>query len=182
MPSNAVDANGLLRTAIRCDDPVIFCEPKHLYRQVHNKGRYPGPDFMVPFGKLARVKEGNDVTVITYGSTVYRSMQAARLVEAGGKSVEILDLRSIQPNDWQGIAEAVKRTHRAVVVHEDQLSFGAGAEIAARIAEELIEYLDAPVLRVGALDSPVAYAPELEDEILPQPEKIAAALRKVVHY
>ncbi len=182
MPSNAMDANGLLRTAIRCDDPVIFCEPKHLYRQVHNKGRYPGPDYMIPFGKAARVREGQSITLVTYGSTVFRSVAAARSLEAEGISVEILDLRTIVPYDWEAIAESVKKTNRALVVHEDQVSFGAGAEIASRIGAELLEYLDAPVLRVGALDCPVAYSPELEDEILPQPAKIAEAIRRIVRY
>src|SRR5262249_25340023 len=138
MPSNALDANGLLRTAIRCDDPVMFLEHKHLYRQTHNKGIYPGPDYMIPFGKASVVQEGADVTIVTYGATVYRSRQAAqRFTEETGKTVEILDLRSLSPYDWNAISESVKKTSRAVVVYEDSISWGYGAEIAARISTDL---------------------------------------------
>ena len=182
MPATAQDANGLLRTAIRCDDPVIFCEPKHLYRQVHNKGRYPGPDYMIPFGCARQVLEGEHLTVITYGSTVYRSWQAARALRAEGVTMDLLDLRTLVPYDWDSIVRSVGKTHRALVVHEDALSFGVGAEIAARIAGELFEHLDAPVMRVGALDCPVAYAPDLEDEILPQTGDVVAAARRLVAY
>ncbi|HTO78040.1 MAG TPA: dehydrogenase E1 component subunit alpha/beta [Thermoanaerobaculia bacterium] len=181
MPSNALDANGLLRTAIRCDDPVLFLEHKHLYRQTHNKGVYPGPDYMVPFGKAARVQEGSDVTIVTYGATVYRSRQAAQaFTEATGKTVEILDLRSLSPYDWEAIAASVRKTSRAVVVYEDSLSWGYGAEIAARIASELFFSLDAPVERVAATDTFVAYQPRVEDFILPQASHIRKALDRIV--
>lgn len=181
MPSNALDANGLLRTAIRCDDPVIFLEHKHLYRQTHNKAPYPGKDYTIPFGKAATVREGGDLTVITYGATVVRSLQAAkRLADSGGGDVEVLDLRSLAPYDWEAVAASVKRTHRALVVYEDCISFGYGAEIAARIADELFAHLDAPVRRVAGKDSFVAYAPTLEDVILPQVDRILAGIRELL--
>jgi 2-oxoisovalerate dehydrogenase E1 component len=183
MPSNALDANGLLRTAIRCDDPVMFLEHKHLYRQTHNKGAYPGPDYMVPFGKANVVREGSDVTIITYGATVYRSMVAAKKVEEEqGISVEVIDLRSLSPYDWGTISQSIQKTSKALVVYEDVESWGYGAEIAARIADELFEYLDAPVRRVAALDTFVAYAPELEDEILPQVDDVVAGILGLARY
>ncbi len=183
MPSNALDAIGLLRTAIRADDPVMFLEHKHLYRQTHNKGAYPGKDFMIPLGKAKTVRQGTDISLITYGATVFRSMVAAKKVEEEqGLSVEIIDLRSLSPYDWTAIAETVKKTSRALVVHEDMKSWGYGAEIAARIADELFEHLDAPVRRVAATDTFVAYCPELEDEILPQVDDIAASIVDLSKY
>ncbi len=183
MPSNALDANGLLRTAIRCEDPVIFLEHKHLYRQTHNKGAYPGPDYMVPFGKAAMVQEGADVTIVTYGATVYRSWQAAKaFTEATGKTVEILDLRSLNPYDWEAIAASVRKTSRALVVYEDTMSWGYGAEIAARISSELFSHLDAPVERVAATDTFVAYQPQVEDFILPQASHVRKALDRVSQF
>ncbi|HEX6285042.1 MAG TPA: dehydrogenase E1 component subunit alpha/beta, partial [Pyrinomonadaceae bacterium] len=181
-PSNALDANGLLRTAIRCDDPVLFLEHKHLYRQAYNKSGYPGDDFMIPFGKAKKIREGKDLTIITYGALVQRSLVAAKQAEQEGTSVEIIDLRSLVPYDWDAITESVKRTNRVIVAHEDSLSFGYGAEIAARIAAELFEYLDAPVKRVCALDTFVAYAPQLEDAILPQPADVAKAIAELKAY
>ena len=183
MPSNALDANGLLRTAIRGDDPVMFLEHKHLYRQTHNKGTYPGPEYMVPFGRARLVQEGADVTIVTYGATVYRSWQAAKdFTEATGKTVEILDLRSLSPYDWTAIAESVKKTSRALVVYEDSISWGYGAEIAARIASELFPWLDAPVERVAATDTFVAYQPQVEDFILPQSSHIRKGLDRVAAF
>jgi 2-oxoisovalerate dehydrogenase E1 component len=181
-PSNALDANGLLRTAIRCDDPVMFLEHKHLYRQAYNKSQYPPDDFMIPFGKAKTVREGNDLSIITYGALVQRSLLAARQAEQQGISVEVIDLRSLQPYDWNAITATVKKTNKVIVAHEDSLSFGYGAEIAARIADELFEHLDAPVRRVAAMDTFVAYAPQLEDTILPQSSDVAKAITELKMY
>jgi 2-oxoisovalerate dehydrogenase E1 component len=182
IPSNAQDANGLLRTAIRCDDPVLFLEHKHLYRQTYNKGRYPGPDYTIPFGKAALAREGRDVTLVTFGALVQRSLNAAKQVALDGIEAEVLDLRTLSPYDWESIARSVRKTGRALVVHEDARSWGYGAEIAARIADELFEHLDAPVRRVAALDTFVGYNPGLEDAILPQVSTVAAALRSIARY
>ncbi len=181
-PSNALDANGLLRTAIRCDDPVMFLEHKHLYRQAYNKSQYPPDDFMVPFGKAKTVREGNDLSIITYGALVQRSLVAARQAEQQGINVEVIDLRSLQPYDWNAITATVKKTNKVIVAHEDSLSFGYGAEIAARIADELFEHLDAPVRRVAAMDTFVAYAPQLEGTILPQSSDVAKAIAELKAY
>jgi len=181
-PSNALDANGLLRTAIRCDDPVLFLEHKHLYRQAYNKSQYPPDNFMIPFGKAKTVREGKDLSIVTYGALVQRSIVAAKQVEQEGISVEIVDLRSLQPYDWEAIVATVKKTSKVIVAHEDSLSWGYGSEIAARISSELFEYLDAPVRRVAALDSFVAYAPQLEDVILPQTSDVATAIAEIHRY
>jgi 2-oxoisovalerate dehydrogenase E1 component len=181
-PSNAVDAAGLLRTAIRCDDPVLFLEHKHLYRQTYNKGVYPGADYTIPFGRAAVRRPGTDVTVITWGALVQRSLLAAQQAEKDGISVRVVDLRTITPCDWETIGTAVRETNRVVIAHEDTLTAGFGAEIAARIAEHHFEHLDAPVLRVAAMDTPVAYCPDLEEEILPQSADVLAAIRKLSAY
>ncbi|HEY3998217.1 MAG TPA: dehydrogenase E1 component subunit alpha/beta [Candidatus Xenobia bacterium] len=182
-PSNAQDANGLLRTAIRCDDPVLFLEHKHLYRQTHNKGVYPGPDYCIPFGQAAIPRPGTDLTIITYGALVFRSMSAARaLEEKHGIHAEVIDLRTLAPYDWDTIVASVKKTSRALMVYEDCRSFGYGAEIAARISDELFEYLDAPVRRVAAMDTFVAYSPPLEDAILPQEADVLEAALKLARY
>ena len=181
-PSNALDANGLLRTAIRCDDPVLFLEHKHLYRQAYNKSQYPPDDFMIPFAKAKVVREGTDLSIITYGALVQRSLVAAKQAEQEGINVEIIDLRSLVPYDWNAIVESVKKTSRVIVAHEDSQSFGYGAELAARISDELFEYLDAPVRRVCSLDTFVAYAPQLEDHILPQVADVAKAISELHQY
>jgi 2-oxoisovalerate dehydrogenase E1 component len=181
-PSTAVDAAGLLRTAIRCDDPVLFLEHKHLYRQTYNKGEYPGKDFMIPFAKANLRRDGDHVLVITWGALVQRSLLAAQQAEKDHISVAVLDLRTIVPYDWETIATLVRRTSRVVVAHEDQLMCGFGAELAARIGGELFEHLDAPVRRVGALNTPVAYAPDLEEAILPQSHDVLKAIRETARY
>ncbi|HUF49805.1 MAG TPA: dehydrogenase E1 component subunit alpha/beta [Longimicrobiales bacterium] len=182
LPATAIDANGLLRTAIRCEDPVIFLEHKHLYRQVYNKGRNPGPNFMIPLGKAKIVRAGNDITVVTCGALVKRSMDAARMAAERGIDVEVIDLRSLSPLDMETIADSVKKTNRVIVAHEDALSWGIGSEIVARIAGELFEYLDAPVRRVASLDTWVAYAPRLEDVILPQADNVLRAIEEIAAY
>jgi len=182
-PSNALDANGLLRTAIRCDDPVLFLEHKRLYRETFGRAPYPGPDYMIPFGKAKIVRPGHDITVITYGAVVPRALQAAQRIEREhGVSVELIDLRTLSPYDWEAIATSVSKTSRVIVAHEDMLSWGYGAEIAARIAGELFDQLDAPVKRVAAKDTFVAYQPILEDEVLPQSEDLFRAMEELANY
>ena len=181
-PSNAVDAAGLLRTAIRCDDPVLYLEHKHLYRQTYNKGAYPGAEFMIPFGKGSLRRDGTDMVVLTWGALVQRSLLAAQQAEKDGISVAVFDLRTIMPYDWDGISALVRKTNRVIIAHEDTLTCGFGAEIAARIADELFEHLDAPVKRVAAMDCPVAYCPELEEVILPQSADVLAAIKSLAAY
>jgi 2-oxoisovalerate dehydrogenase E1 component len=182
MPATALDANGLLRTAIRCDDPVLFLEPKHLYRQTHNRAPYPGRDYMIPFGKAKLVQEGTTLTIVTYGSLVHLAVQSLKALEQEGIQPEILDLRSLNPYDWELIAASVKKTNRVLVLHEDNISWGYGAELAARIADELFEFLDAPVRRLAAKDVYVPYHPVLEDAVLPQPADIVRAARALAAF
>ena len=182
-PSNALDANGLMRTAIRCDDPVIFLEHKHLYRQTYNKSAYPGPNFMIPFGKAKVLKEGSDVTVVTYGATVQRALVAAKQIEdERGLSVEVIDLRTLSPWDQETVYASVKKTGRVIVAYEDSLSWGYGAEIAARVADDCFAWLDAPVKRVASTDTFVGYAPSLEDATLPQVSTFVAAYAEIAAF
>jgi 2-oxoisovalerate dehydrogenase E1 component len=180
MPSNALDAAGLLRTAIRCDDPVLFLEHKKLYREPYNRSPHAGPDYLIPFGKAKLVKTGERLTVITYGALVQKCLQAAAQLEQ--QSLEVIDLRTLAPYDWEAIKRSVEKTNRVMIVHEDTLSFGYGAELAARIADELFDCLDAPVGRVAALDTWVGYNPQLENEILPQVENIVAEAGRLLGY
>ncbi len=184
MPSNALDACGLLRTALRADDPVLFLEHKRLYREPYNRTRHPGADYTIPFGKAKVVKPGDGLTLVTYGALVQKSLQAAVQVEQklGRASIEVIDLRTLAPYDWEAIAESVKKTNRVMIAHEDTISWGYGAEIAARIASELFEHLDAPVGRVAAMDTWVGYHPQLENEILPQVEDVAAEAERLLRY
>jgi 2-oxoisovalerate dehydrogenase E1 component len=182
MPSTALDVAGLLRTAIRCDDPVMFLEHKHLYRQPYNRSEYPGPDFTIPFGKARVVKEGSEVSIVASGAIVHRAEVAAAQLQREGISVEIIDLRSLSPYDWEAIATTVCKNHRVIVAYEDMQSWGYGAEIAARIAGELFEELDAPVTRVAAMDTFCAYQPKLEDVILPQIANLTAAVKQLLEY
>jgi len=181
-PSNGLDANGLLRTAIRCDDPVLFLEHKRLYRETWGRAPYPGPEFAIPFGKAKIVRPGTHVTVVTYGALVPRALQTAQKAKNQGVDVEILDLRTLSPYDWEAISISVRKTNRVIVAHEDMLSWGYGAELAARIADELFDSLDAPVRRIGSMDTFVAYQPLLEDVILPQPETILKAILELKAY
>src|SRR5207248_10397981 len=182
-PSNALDAAWLLRTAIRCDDPVLFLEHKRLYRETFGRAAFPGPDYMIPFGKAKIVQPGTDLTVITYGAVVPRALQAAQKIDREhGVKVELIDLRTLNPFDWETIAASVTKTNRVIVAYEDTLSWGYGAEIAARVADELFEHLDAPVKRVAAKYTLIAYQPTLESAILPQVQDWYLAMKEVAEY
>jgi 2-oxoisovalerate dehydrogenase E1 component len=182
-PSNSQDACGLLRTAIRCDDPVLFLEHKRLYREMYNRAPHPGPDYLIPFGKAKTVKPGQNLTIVTYGALVQKSLQAAAQIEqkrGGEVSIEVIDLRSLAPYDWEAIAVSVEKTGRVMIAHEDTISWGYGAELAARIANELFWSLDAPVGRVAAQDTWVAYHPSLEAEILPQTDDLVREAERLL--
>ena len=180
-PSRASDAAGLLRAAFRCEDPVLFLEHKHLLRQPYTREPFPGPDHVVPFGRGRYVTRGTDLTIVTWGATVERSRLAAqRLADEDGASVEIVDLRTLVPWDQEMVAESVTKTSRLLVVHEDVVRAGFGGEVAAWVADQSFWQLDAPIGRVGAQECHVAYAPELEQVILPQPDRITEAARRVL--
>jgi len=182
LPSCARDAAGLLRTALQCGDPVLFLEHKHLYRQSYARSPDPGPDYAIPLGKAATVRSGSHLSIVTFGALVEKSLRAADELAAEGVECEVIDLRSLQPYDWDAIAASIRKTNRVVVAYEDTRSHGFGAEIAARVAEELFTELDAPVTRVAALDAPVGYSPVLEEATLPQVRDIVEAARAVARF
>jgi 2-oxoisovalerate dehydrogenase E1 component beta subunit len=179
-PATAADAKGLMKAAIRDDDCVLFFEHKYLYRRV--KDVMPAGDHVVPIGKARIAREGTDVSIVTYASTVWKSLEAAEQLAAEGISVEVLDLRTLAPMDDEAIFRTVKKTNRLLIVHEDTRTGGIAGEITARVSETCFEWLDAPILRVTAADIPLPYAPPLEDYVLPQTSDIVRAVRRLAAY
>lgn len=179
-PSTAYDAKGLLKAAIRDDDPVLYFEHKYLYRRI--KDEVPGDDYVVPLGKAAVRREGTDLSIVTFGAMVYTALDAATKLASEGVQAEVLDLRSLAPLDREAILESVGKTSRAMLLYEARRTGGIGGEIAAIIAEEAFEYLDAPVVRVASLDTPVPYAPPLEAAFLPSVDRVVASAKQLVEY
>ncbi|MBI4830967.1 MAG: alpha-ketoacid dehydrogenase subunit beta [Candidatus Lindowbacteria bacterium] len=180
VPSSAYDAKGLLKAAIRDPDPVIFFEPKFLYRRA--KENVPEDDYIVPLGTAKVLKGGEDVTLITYGSMVLLCQSAIEKLGAEDLSIELIDLRTIKPLDKKTIYDSVKKTNRVVLAHEDHKTLGIGAEISALLSEELFDYLDTPIVRVAAPDTPIPYSPPLEEFYLPKEQDVIAAVHRVIEY
>ncbi len=181
-PSNAADAKGLLKTALRLNDPVLFLEHKGLYRQSYATVPEPDADYLLPFGKAKVVTDGNDLTVIAYGAMVHEANFAIQKLQSEGHSVELVDIRTIAPLDEETIIKSVKKTGKAVIIHEDTLTAGFGAEIAARITDKCFEYLDGPVKRIAAADTPIPYHPNLENVVLPNRNKIYSSIKELLAY
>ena len=179
-PATAYDAKGLIKSAIRDDDPVLFFEHKALYRRI--KEDLPSEDYTVPIGKAAVVRAGADLSIITYGAMVYVALEAAETLQQEGISVEIVDLRTLLPLDEETVLESVRKTSKALLLHEDTLTGGLGGELAARISEKVFEYLDGPIVRVAAPDTPVPYSPPLEEAFLPNAVKVAERARWLARY
>ncbi len=180
VPSSPADCKGLLKSAVRDPDPVLFFEHKKSYRRI--RGEVPDGDVTIPLGQAAVKREGSDVTVVTYGVGVHLALEAAERVERDGISVEVLDLRTLAPLDREAIARSVGKTNKVLIVHEDNKTGGVGAEIAAMVAEEHFEQLDGPVLRVAAADTHIPYAPSLEEAVIPNVDDVEAALRRLAAY
>ena len=181
-PSNALDAIGLLRTAIRSDDPVMFLEHKHLYYQGYNRTADPGEDYMIPFGKARVAREGSDATIVCWGALVQKSLDVSKKMEAKGMSIEVIDARTLAPFDIDTVVESIKKTNRVMIAHEEHKTSGFAGEIAALINEHCFEYLDAPIMRLASKDTHVAYCPGLEEVILPQTKDVEDKLQQLVEY
>jgi 2-oxoisovalerate dehydrogenase E1 component beta subunit len=179
-PATVYDAKGLLKAAIRDPDPVLYFEPKYLYRRI--KDELPADDYIVPIGKAAMRKEGTDVTLVTYGTMLYVAMDAAKELENEGISLEVIDLRSILPFDEEMVMESVKKTTRLIILHEDTLTGGMGAEIAARVVDQAFVYLEAPIKRITGPDTPVPFAPPMEEFFLPKPADVVRTAKELMAF
>jgi 2-oxoisovalerate dehydrogenase E1 component beta subunit len=179
-PATAYDAKGLLKAAIRDNDPVIYCEHKYLYRRI--KDQIPEEDYIVPIGKARIAIEGSDVSIITYGAMVHTAVEAAKVLKGNGVSCEIVDLRTILPLDKKSIMNSVKKTNKVIILHEQTKTGGVGAEVSALISENCFDYLDGPIIRIAAPDTPVPYSAQMEEVFIPQPKKVINAVEKLMRY
>ena len=179
-PATAYDAKGLLKSAIRDNDPVIYCEHKYLYRRI--KDQIPEEDYIVPIGKARIAIEGSDVSIITYGAMVHTATEAAKVLKGSGVSCEIIDLRTILPLDKKSIMNSVKKTNKVIILHEQTKTGGVGAEVSALISENCFDYLDGPIIRIAAPDTPVPYSAQMEEVFIPQPKEVINAVEKLMRY